>query len=76
MIIKVPVYFEFDEQLTQDQVRLLIDGVQRNLTKDLKDVAGDKFKYEFFGRKIQFLLKTSLQVQSLISGPRPPKSAV
>lgn len=76
MIIKVPVYFEIDEKFTPDQVRMLIDGAQRLLTKDLKDVQGDKFKYEFFGRKIVFILKTAVQVQNLISGPRPPKTSI
>jgi hypothetical protein len=70
MIVKIPLYFEFDENFKPNEVEEVIRVIQSELTQDLLKMQGINFKFNSFNPldgKIKCKLLTFTQVKNRVS---------
>jgi hypothetical protein len=71
MFIKIPIYFELTGQFNPEEVRILSENWQRELTKQIANElkSWNKFKFEMTGKPSLLELKTSESVRRNIVKP-------
>jgi len=71
MFIKIPIYFELTGQFSPDEVKILSENWQRELTKQISNElrSWNRFRFEMAGKPSLLELKTGESVRRNIVKP-------